>query len=250
MKFNEEVDIFKGSVYFSKFLNSFYTNEKIELKNNLVSRAIYYHICKMKYAGWKHRINFNRYKKHTISEFFQDVIAFYLNVTLPDDCIIELEKKTKKTQPDIAIRKGEKYIFLIEIKTNIGWERPDSNKADPFEDIKIRIDSLSKNFNIDQENIIYILEEHSNVSKEFSGTFWDSKEGKATKRPTDFPLNRIYPLFNATDPYYWKYEKGFNRTCAFKEFSDEEIYYASKNNIVTPFEDIIKRIRIVAEMSD
>ena len=93
-----------------------------------------------------------------------------------------------------------------------------------------------------KENIIYILEEHSNVSKDFSAMFWDKEAHKAKDRPTTFPYSVIFPLFNATDPYYWKHESGFKKTEQFMELTDKQIQEQAKSNIVTPIENILMNI--------
>lgn len=242
---NDAIKIFKGSKHYASLLDSFTCEHKlnVDLGGTAISEAIFFHICKMKYAGWIHRINFKRYRKHPISDFFQDIIAFYLKAALPNDYSIELEDKKGKTQPDIAIKLGNKYTFIIEVKTNIGWDRPDMKLGNPYKKIGARVDELSTNFVVPKENIIYIFEEHSNVSKAFSDNFWDKAKQKAKKeRPTDFPFSKIYPLFNATDPYYWKYEKGFDKTKEYKEISDAEISKQAKLNIVTPLEEVIRLI--------
>jgi hypothetical protein len=238
------INIFEGSKHYSALLDSFSRDDKldIDLNSTGISEAIYFHICKMKYAGWRHRVNFKRNRKHSISEFFQDIIAFYLKATLPSDYAVELETKKGKTQPDIAIRRGNKYVFLIEIKTNIGWDRPVTTAIEPYKKIEDRINELSNSFDVPKENIIYVFEEHSNVSKEFSGRFWDKEKQKSKPRPKEFPFSIIFPLFNATDPYYWKHRKEFNRTIEYKELSDEDILIQAKHNIVTPFEEILRRI--------
>jgi hypothetical protein len=105
-----------------------------------------------------------------------------------------------------------------------------------------RINELSANFAVPPENIIYVFEEHSNVSSVFSEKFWDSRLQKSKPRPTEFPFSVIFPLFNATDPYYWKHKKGLKRNIQYEEISDEEIKAQAKGNIVTPFEEILRRI--------
>lgn len=244
---DDSIKIFEASKHYSALLDSFSRSEKldVDLNSTVISEAIYFHICKMKYAGWRHRVNFKRHRKHSISEFFQDIIAFYLKAALPSDYTIELETKIAKTQPDIAIKRGTKYVFLIEIKTNIGWDRPDTTAIDPYKKFEDRIIELSTSFDVPKENIIYVFEEQSNVSKEFSGRFWDKKQQKSKPRPKDFPFSIIFPLFNATDPYYWKHEKGFDRTKDYKDISDKEILSQAKCNIVTPIEDILRRITTI-----
>jgi len=238
------IDIFKGSEYYSNLLDSFTQNNIIDIKSNTlpISEAIFFHICKMKYAGWRQRINFKRSRKHSLSEFFQDIIAFYLKASLPQDYNVILEYKINKIQPDILIEKDGKFIFIIEIKTTIGWERPNYKEDEPFKIMNNRIEKLSETFDISKENIIYIFEDHGNVTKYFSNFFWNKDNNKSKGRPTEYPYSIIFPLFNSTDPYYWKHEKGFKRDSEYIELSDEQIINKSKNNIVTPFEEIIKLI--------
>jgi len=239
------IKIFKGSDLYGELLDSFTIIEKIDhslLDTDIISKSIYLDLVKMKFAGWRHRVNFKRKKKHTISEFFQDIVAFYLKAILPDEYEIELETKIGKTQPDIAIKKDGKYYFIIEVKTNIGWARPDNSLEDPHKEIKERVEGLSNNFNVPTENIIYIFEDHGNAGKEFSENFWDKKNHKPKNRPSDFPFSIIRPLFNGNDPYYWNHAKGFNKQAAYIELDETTIFNLAENNIVTKFEDIVKEI--------
>ncbi len=243
----DTINIFKASGLYSNLLDSFSCDEKLKIDYTQieVSKALYFHICKMKYAGWRHRINFKRQRKHSISDFFQDLIAFYLKASLPDEFEIELETKIGKTQPDIAIKKNGIYEFIIEVKTNIGWDRPDLTQVDPYLNISKRVTELASNFQVSPDNIIYIFEEHSNVTREFSEKFWDIKKQVSVPRSEEFPFSIIYPLFNATDPYYWRHDKGFNRNANYKLISDDLILSKAKDNIVTPFESILHKIKTV-----
>ena len=150
-------DIFKGSDLYSQLLDSFSESNKliVDLTSDEISKAIFYHTFKMKYAGWRMRVNFKRKKRHSLAEFFQDIIAFYIKASLPDTFEVELESKIADTQTDIVIKFNGQYIFIIEIKTNIGWER-----QGPEQSFSLRIDKLAENFKIPKENIIYVLESH------------------------------------------------------------------------------------------
>lgn len=237
--------IFAASQHYSDFLDSFSKScEKptIDLDGTEISEAIFFHLCKMKYAGWRHRINFKRSRKHSLSDIFQDTIAFYLKTALPPNYTVELEPRIRKAQPDIAVKFNNRYIFLVEVKTTIGWKRPDTTANDPYKDIRDRIELLHNAFDVPAENIIYIYEEHSNVSREFSDCFWDRKTKLAKERPTTFPFSIIFPLFDRTDPYYWPHEGGFNPRVTLKEISDKEIRDRATTSVVTRFEDILKRI--------
>lgn len=238
------IGLFKGSDLYSELLDSFSTKEKliVDFNSSEISKAIYFHLCKMKHAGWKMRIDFKRSKKHTLSEFFQDLIAFYLKACLPKSYEIELEKKIGVTQPDIAIKKDGKYIFIIELKTSIGYERPDQESSDPFRKFRERIDVLSINFKVRKENVIYVFEDPGNVNKAFTEHFWDKKKNVSKTPPTEFPFNHIKPLTYSNDPYYWKHEKGFDRQNNYKPFNAIEVLRRAEQSIVTRFEDIIKQI--------
>lgn len=239
------ISIFKGADLYSQLLDSFVTPEKIDLdrlNSNDISKTIYFDLAKMKHSEWRMKVNFKRHKRHTTSEFFQDIVAFYLNACLPDDYEIELEKKIGKTQTDIAIKKNGKYFFIIEVKTTIGYDRPDNSSLNPYKKFKDRVADLSNNFNVATENIIYIFENHGNVGKEFSEKFWDKKNHTPKEPPTEFPFSIIRPLFNANDPYYWKHKKGFDRHNNYTTLDEQEIFNHAENNIVTKFEDIVKQI--------
>lgn len=242
---HDAINKFKGSQIYNNLLDSFIINEKIHIEDdrNFVSEAIYFHLCKFKYAGWRHRINFNRKKKHSISDFFQDIVAFYLRACLPDEYSLVLEEKKGKLQPDIVVKMNKDCVFVIELKTNLGYERPDKNDKKPFQKFTERICNISKAFEIPKENIIYVFEEHSNVSKDFSSIYWDDRNNQAKRRPSEFPYSYIYPLFNQTDPYYWKHDEKFNRTEQYIELTDSDILDKAAENIVTPFEDIIRKIK-------
>jgi hypothetical protein len=247
------IKIFKGSDLYSQLLDSFSVKEKIDncqLETNNISKTIYLDLAKMKLSGWRMKINFRRHKRHTIAEFFQDIIVFYLNATLPDNYQVELEKKINKTQIDIAIKKDNEYIFLIEVKTTIGYERPDKNSSEPYKKFSDRVKDLSQNFRVLKENIIYIFEDHGNVGKEFSEKFWDKKNNKPKKPPTEFPYSIIKPLFNGNDPYYWKQKKGINRQNEYTEFDEATIFGRAEKNIVTKFEDIVKQILSAKKLSE
>lgn len=236
---NNAFEIFNGSTHYKHFFNSFLSDKKliVDLDKKEVSEAIYYHLCKMKYAGWCHRVQFNRGVKHSLSEIFQDVIAFYLKASLPVKYRVELEVSKDKLRPDIVIKKNGAYHFILEIKTNIGY-----NRAGLQDEFNARRNALSKVFGVEENNIIYVFEEHSNVSNEFSEMYWDKKSGVAKSvRPVTAPYSFIYPLFNGDDPYYW--DKSFDGSSQFKVVTDEDILKKATENVVTPFEHILRLIQ-------
>jgi hypothetical protein len=159
---------------------------------------------------------------------------------LSDEYEVFLEKKEQKFKPDILITKNEKKHFIIEVKTNIGWGRNEINDGT----LVNKIEKMAPIFGVKEENIIYIFETHGNVSKKFSEMFWDKKESKRQERPKESPFNKIYPLFNATDPYYMEDE--FDREelylDSYYDFIQKKLEDIVEKNIVTNFEDIINLI--------
>lgn len=229
---------------YDEFLQSFSLIKKfdVNLRDTKLSEEIFFHLLKIKLSGWKYRVNFQRVKKHSISDIFQDLLAVYFKASLPEIYSVELEKsiKNKKPHVDILIAKNNKPHFIIEVKTTIGWSRHDLEGS-----FSKRREEISKTFGIETKKIIYVFLEHTNVSKLFSSRYWN----KDTNTPVELinrsqkdPYSFIFPLFNAIDPYYWKYEKGFNKNINYKNLSDIEIKEMAKKNIVTPFEHILKLI--------
>lgn len=243
---NDVISIYKGSDKFSEYLKTYAFKEKIkyELNSKDVSKAIYVHLVKMRLASWKHDIEFNRRVSASFADIFQDVIAFYLNVCLPENFKVVLEERKNKLQPDILIYKNKEPYFILEIKTTIGWNRKSiANPNDKDNPMVVRINSLSETFNIPKENIIYIFESPFNVNNSFSDRYWNKKERKAKPEPTEFPFSQIKPLFASSDPFYWKHEEGFNRDENYKELTEESIWKVAENEIVTSFENILAKIQ-------
>ncbi len=117
------------SDFYDKFLESFYQTKKtnFDLEQNEISKSIYKHIFKIKSSLWKFGEKFNRLKRSSISDIFQDLIALYLKLSLDDNFEVILEKKINRLQPDILVKHNEKNLFIIEIKTTIGWNRKSLN---------------------------------------------------------------------------------------------------------------------------
>jgi hypothetical protein len=229
---------------YDEFLQSFSLDEKftVDFNDTKISEDIFFHLLKIKLAGWKYRVNFQRVKKHSISDIFQDLLAAYLKTCLPINYAVELEKsiKNKKPHVDILISKDNNPHFVIEVKTTIGWSRHDLEGT-----FSIRRENIATTFNIEKSKIIYIFLEHSNVSKEFSSKYWDAKTNTSIKlnnRPRQDPYSFIFPLFNKIDPYYWDYDPSFEKDKIYKNLSDNEIRGIARKNIVTPFEHILKLI--------
>jgi len=226
---------------YGSFYESFLNIEKDCIENykeNEISKEIYLQLFKIHYFAGKHSKYFDRGKNHSISDIFQDIIAFYLKTFLGNEYHISLEEKKEDIQPDILIKRNGINHFLIEIKTNIGWER-ESLKNGKFED---RIEKASNIFEIKKENIIYIFESPGNVSKEFLEIFYDKNKEEAKKiRPQISPYNHIFPLFYSTDPYYMPDLRNIN--IYDEEIPNEYILSISEKNIISKFEEIIKLIK-------
>jgi hypothetical protein len=215
-----------------------------------ISVALFFHLAKMKLAGWRHRVDFQRCRKHSMSDYFQDLVAFYLRCSLPPIFDISLEQTSmstggKKTQADILIRKNGKNHFVVEVKTTIGFARPIWSSPEPYKPFTDRISANARNFGVDERNVIFIFEEPLNVSRVFREHFWNQREAKPAPRGTLIdPLRQIFPLFWKDDPYYWSWpgatpvKKGL--WCP--EISDERIILEANSRIVTSFESVVNLI--------
>jgi hypothetical protein len=213
-----------------------------------ISEEIYFQLSKIHYIGWKHRVNFKRHKKSSLSDIFQDIIAYFLKYILPEEYNVILEKKISKIEPDIIIEKDNKNYFAIELKTTVGYDRIHIDKPATFIKYEKRVDKIVESFGIPRDNIIYIFQGgNDNNGRGFSEQYWNkSNNTRITKRPSMFPYSIIYPLFVQVDPYYWDWsdrmEKSIKNTDRYFEITDEEIKKEAKRNIISPFEEIVKLI--------
>ncbi len=232
---------------FTQFIESFSNVEKenFDLNSKEISEAIFVHIFKIKVALWKHEIRFKRKKRMAISDLFQEIIAMYLKLALNDNFEVILEEKVNGTQPDILIRYKGKNLFILEIKTTLGWNRDFITNKEIG--INKRILTLSKTFNIPEDNIVFIFLSPGNVKKDFLEKYWDSKNNRSKSLPSEYPYNKVRPLLYGEDPYYWNYGKEFNQKENFKEFPENFIKKIAKERIVIPLELTIKEIIVAAE---
>jgi hypothetical protein len=212
-----------------------------------ISEALYFHLCRMKHAGYLHKKAFNRQKKHALADVFQDLVAFYLRTILPPEFEVQLEVSGKSTsmtpkryQVDILIRQNGKNLFVIEAKTTIGWARPDWKLPEtPYRTFEDRITAVSTTFDVPPERVIFILEEPTNVNRRFERLFWH--DGPVSRAGLPYPVNQVYPLFMVTDPEYWRWP-GLPKGICPDSISDVQIRERAKKSIVTPFERIVELI--------
>jgi hypothetical protein len=218
--------------------------KNIDLNSNKVSKELFKQLAKIHLLGWKFGVLSGRKKRASISEIFQDNFAFFLKQYLPKNFEVSTEDNVgidgldcQLVRPDILIKFNGKNIFIIECKTTIGWDR-----KGPEEKYSKRMDQLVKKFGVLKENIIFVFENHGNTLTGFSEKYWNKKLGQPTNSILEFPYSQIKPLFNEPDPFYWKYEKGFDKKKNYKEFTEESLLQTAVTNIVTPFESIINQI--------
>jgi hypothetical protein len=210
-----------------------------------ISEDLFCEVCKIQYIGWKHRILYKRDIKSSISDVFQDIIAYFLKAALPKNYEVLLENKIGKIRPDILIKKNKEYHFAIEVKTTVGWGgRIDSRDKETIKPYEKRVNSIKKIINIAKENIIYIFAGVRNNGHGFLEQFWNEQTRERKPRPSQFPYSNIYPLFDQYDPYYWDWSKsGIKRDEEYAVLDDKEFYEKAQTKIiVTPFEEILEKI--------
>ena len=242
-----QIDLVNAYAQFYEKLDSIESQRPLynvgnDLNGTKISEDIYFQLCKIQYIGWKHRILYKRNVKVDISDVFQDIIAYYIKAVLPKKYEVLLEEKIGKTRPDILIKKDGKNYFAVEIKTTVGWGgRIDIRNEETFKPYRNRVDSISNDFNILKENIIYIFAGLSNNGIGFSEQFWDKNTRKS--RPTQFPYSIIFPLFDQYDPYYWDWSSSnIIRDKQYALIDDNKIREIARENIISPFEEIMKII--------
>lgn len=256
----ETLTTWNGAEHYQKFLESLSKIERVDydLNSTKISKNIYYDLWKIQEAAWKYMIDNSRSDRHPISEIAQDLIAYYLRAALPEGYKVRLEVRGKYTVEnkekslfvDIAIYKNNNPHFLIEVKTNLGYQRTSIKKnTDNSIPVEARRSNLSQAFEVCESKIIYVILSDSNVSKEFSSNYWNDKEDRAY--PVDLnkiknsPYNFIFPLFHHCDPFYYSYNEDFDKKTTIKHSTDNEIMSYAEQNIVTPIEHIIQLIQQV-----
>ena len=204
-----------------------------------ITQEIFIEMSLIRYYGWVYSNNMNRMVRHTTAELFQDLIAHklkrafvgYENVKLVLEAKgnkIKIKSKNKTPHVDIAIKKEDSLVALIEVKTNIGWSRPKNEEN--WVEMQNRFKNLEMSFEVDLDNIFLILETPMNVSKYFTSLWWDIEKSEPIKNLQfqDKIYKNIIPLYTQADPYYWD---------EFKEFRKE------KNETEYPnLEDVMKVI--------
>lgn len=235
-----------------------------------LSKALFFHLARIRYTGWMYAATVRRERRHSLSDVFQDLLAYYLRAALaPQGLIVQLEASRPgvgggdSTQVDIVIfRKGRTAppvpVFAIEVKTTIGRGRiRTEDEKKPHLD---RLEQVARNFDLPPDNVIFVYEEPTNNTGEFEKLYWTRKTetgarlspgARVLPRPLDPLYSRIYPLFLATDPKMWDWSKepGNNskqyraRKTAYPAITRERFIQEAENRIVTPLEEVIALIR-------
>ncbi|MCS3390364.1 hypothetical protein [Burkholderia thailandensis] len=236
----------------------------------VLSKALFFHLAQLRYAGWKYAVTVRRDRRHALADVFQDLVAYYLRAALaPHACLVELEASMPganggdKTQVDIVILKKRGPaepvpFFAIEVKTTIGRGR--IRTEEEKKPHLARLEQVASNFRLpDPSNVIFIHEEPSNNTGDFERLYWAKNSKDPTvpfpgqrklPRPTDPLYSRIYPLFFGTDPKMWDWSKEKdNRTkkyqkhkTSFPDITRERFIQEAEQRIVTPLEEVIDLI--------
>ncbi|KXU87146.1 hypothetical protein CR51_36035 [Caballeronia megalochromosomata] len=220
------------------------------LEGRELSKALFCDLARIKYAAWRHRAKFSRGKSHSVSEIFQDLLAYYLRCALDPALfavVLEEHRRDEKCRSDIIVKRkvaGNEFkaSFVIEVKTTTGFAPLSSDEAR----VKAvaRLKQVAKAYRVFEHNVIYVYQEPRNNGKGVELMYWNSQQMQA---PENFsraslppPFDRMYPLFDRTDPVQWesrwKHEK-FVPDVPQSRFLEE-----ASRRIVTPLEEIIPLI--------
>jgi hypothetical protein len=185
-------------------------------------------LFKTRSSQWKYKVQSKREVDFSLSDIFQDLLTHYLRILLPKEYVVLSEHKNDKVRPDILIRKNNKNWSVIEVKTTIGWNRDLIKNNNYLKRLRI----LSQTFKVPIQRTFYIFEAARNVNRHFYEIF--------EKNSRDKMRDYIYPLFlNNANPFYLS--KAKDRKNNYEVFGDTEIFRLYKENVATPFEDIIEK---------
>lgn len=233
-----------------------------------LSKALFYHLAHLRYVGWKHAVDFQRDRRHGLSDVFQDLLAYYLRKVLGAegyDVALEASREPpgggQPTRVDILISKelasgAVTPFFIIEVKTTVGYKRIHENEAVYLK----RLSDAARNFGVPEKHAIYIFEEPSNNGNGVEQRYWTKGKGRIggesapgqrkLPRPTEGLFSHIYPLFFGTDPKTWNWMSAENPTRHFANHKGKhpiitkEMFLAeAERRLVTPLEDVIDLIR-------
>jgi hypothetical protein len=223
------------------------------LEGRELSKALFCDLARIKYAAWRHREKFGRGISHSLSDIFQDLLAFYLRCALDSARFKVLLEQTGKdaqgnVRPDIVIQRWStqtadfQNTFIIEVKTTTGWAR--MNSVEDQQRATDRLHRVADLYKVCHENAIYVYEEPANNGEGFERRFWVKAD---MKKPADFnraelpmPYRQIYPLFYGTDPVFW--EKTWNHKTFVPDVPESKFIEEASRRIVTPLEEIIPLI--------
>lgn len=255
--------MFKGIKDYERFLESFngYKKTPYDSSSLDVSIAFFKDWFAMHSATKKHSLDSQRDTRLALADVFQDIVAYYLNMFLPEGYHAfpehTIQSKPKpRLQVDIVIKKDNKIIFLIELKTNLGYDRGSVAKTDNISELKVvkRRQQIADACQIDKKNVIFILASFGNVPKYFGEQFWITSKSPESGKPIDLdkrnkgePFNFIYPLFNKYDPHYfykseYKDIDPYKQYDPYKKYNNQQLAKIAKDNICTPFEYILDLI--------
>lgn len=247
------------SDYYAKMFETLEKPSVLEYQEDgrALSKALFYQLAKIKYAGWRHKDQFSRGIKHSVADIFQDLLAFYLRCALDSKQYgVVLEKtgavgKVNKSRPDIVIQKlvaaegGQAEpvnIFVIEVKTTTGWNRLNTQKDEDACTARLKL--VAETHHVREQNVIYVYEEPSNNGRGFEPRYWKKTAMAApdgfSRQALVAPYSSIYPLFFGTDPVTWKDLK--RGSCP--EIPEERFLEEAERRIVTPLEEVIALIKV------
>ena len=246
----EDCKMFKGIQLYENFLDSFsdYSKTAYDSSSLDVSINLFKDWFAMHSATWKHSLDSKRDTRLALADIFQDIVAHYLNKFLPDGYHAFPEhtiQNSPKLQVDIVIKKDGRIIFLIELKTTLGYDRGSVVKTNDVTELKVykRRQQIADACGIDKKNVIFILASFGNVSRLFAEQYWiksnSSNNGSPVdvdKRSKDEPYSFIYPLFDGYDPRYMK------NMDPYKKYNNQELIVLAQKNLCTPFEHILDLI--------
>lgn len=133
------------------------------ITKGVIARMYYFYKTQKEYCE-----NIGRGLKYSGCDYFEDTVASYLRsilsnifqVKIEESSVIRNKNSKKQYRPDIEVFYKGKRIFVLELKTQLGWNRKNWKS-----DIKQRQKDICKAFNLPMRRVVTVVMTADNWAK-------------------------------------------------------------------------------------
>lgn len=248
MKSDEESTI-NSEIYYKKYVNSFNRQIKtardffIEQAKNETgkkfSKMFLENLKNFYLANGKYCKNINRGQKFSLSYFIEDSFAELLRLEL-DGVDILVNSNVEGKRPDIQVKKGEKLIAIVELKSDLGWKRTEWH-----EKIEADVKGLEEKIGLKAINYYLVLVGGGNgiIKVRVKETLQEQlNKFKEIGEKSGMRKNNIYVLASKHPNHYAKKAIDKNKKCeTFYDKELEEIILDDLGELILDIKNKVKR---------